>query len=281
MISPATMARPTATVANTADKERYTKQKESLLEMTEDRASNIALLERPNDHQSLPNREMQIPKQHKGYLLLKRCFDFVSSLCVGVVLLVPMGILALMIMIKDPGNPFYVQQRVGQNGRKIGVLKFRSMRKGADHLENMLTPEQIEQYKREYKLNDDPRLIGYKNPGDGNRCFGAFIRRTSLDELPQIVWNICIKGDMSVVGPRPILIDELIENYSEEERELFLSVKPGLTGYWQAYARNNATYETGKRQQMELYYVKNQSARLDLKILFATIGAVLEKQGAK
>lgn len=249
--------------------------------MAKEKASGVALLERSTENQFYTNMEMQIPKQRKGYLVLKRCFDFVASLLVSVVLLVPMGLLALMIVIKDPGNPFFMQSRVGQNGKQIGVMKFRSMRKGADQLDNMLTPEQMEQYKREYKLDDDPRLIGYQNPGDGNKCFGAFIRRTSLDELPQILWNICIKGNMSVVGPRPVLIEELHRNYSTEEQKLFLSAKPGLTGYWQAYARNNATYQTGERQRMELYYVKNQSAWLDLKILFATVGAVLAKQGAK
>jgi lipopolysaccharide/colanic/teichoic acid biosynthesis glycosyltransferase len=145
----------------------------------------------------------------------------------------------------------------------------------------MLTPEQLEEYRREYKLEDDPRLIGYKKPGDGSKCFGAFIRRTSIDELPQILFNICLRGNMSVVGPRPILRDELTENYTPAEQRALLSVKPGLTGYWQAYARNNATYESGERQHMELYYVKNASFLMDLKIIFATVGSVLKGSGAK
>lgn len=216
-----------------------------------------------------------------AYLAVKRCFDFLSSFVVSIILLIPLAVLALLVIIKDFGNPFYVQKRVGQNGKKLLVAKLRSMKNGADHLEEMLTPDQLEEYRREYKLSDDPRLIGYKNPGDSSKCFGGFIRKTSLDELPQIVWNICIKGDMSVVGPRPILQDELEENYTPEQQTMLLSVKPGLTGYWQAYARNNATYETGERQHMELYYVRNQSLWLDLKILFATVGAVLKESGAK
>lgn len=216
-----------------------------------------------------------------SYLVLKRCFDFMSSLIVSVVLLIPLGILALLVVVKDFGNPFYVQKRVGQNGRELRMVKLRSMKRGADSLETMLTPVQLAEYHREYKLCDDPRLIGYEKPGDSTKCFGGFIRKTSLDELPQIAWNICIKGDMSVVGPRPILREELEENYTPEQQRLFLSVKPGLTGYWQAYARNNATYKSGKRQQMELYYVKNQSLLLDIKILFATVGAVIRKKGAK
>lgn len=215
------------------------------------------------------------------YRIVKRCFDFLASFAVSIVLLLPLSILALVIVIKDFGNPFYVQKRVGQNGKELKVAKLRSMKKGADNLEKMLTPEQLEEYRREYKLSDDPRLIGYKKPGDSGKCFGGFIRKASLDELPQIVWNICIKGNMSVVGPRPILQSELEENYTPEQQTMLLSVKPGLTGYWQAYARNNATYETGERQRMELYYVQNQSLWLDIKILFATVGAVIGKRGAK
>ena len=224
----------------------------------------------------------QSRKQPKAaYLCIKRAFDFLASLCVSIILLIPVGILALIIVKKDPGNPFYVQKRVGQNGKVLPLAKLRSMRNGADNLEKMLTPEQLDEYRREYKLADDPRLIGYEKPGDSKTCFGAFLRKTSLDELPQIIWNICIKGNMSVVGPRPILREELEKNYTEEEQKILLSVKPGLTGYWQAYARSNATYETGERQRMELYYVHNCSVALDIKILLATIVAVVKGRGAQ
>lgn len=249
--------------------------------MIEENLSGTAVLERTGEDNQNKTNTQEIPKQNAGYLIVKRCFDFLSSACVSLLLLVPMTLIALMIVVKDPGSPFYMQKRVGKDGKEIGVLKFRSMRKGADHLEEMLTPEQLEQYKKEYKLDDDPRLIGYEKPGDGDKCFGAFIRRTSLDELPQIIWNICIKGNMSVVGPRPILQDELEENYSPEEQKLLLSVKPGLTGYWQAYARNNATYETRERQKMELFYVRNRSLWLDVKIILQTVVSVLHKAGAK
>ena len=205
------------------------------------------------------------------YRFWKRLFDFISSLFVSILLAVPVALVAVVIMLMDPGNPFYIQKRVGQNGKEIKILKFRSMKLGADCLEKFLTPGQIVEYKKEYKLRDDPRLIGYKKPGDGDKCFGAFLRRSNIDELPQIMWNICFMGDMSVVGPRPILSEELKKYYiNEEERRLFLSVKPGLTGYWQAYARNEATYESGKRQKMELYYIKNRSFWLDIKIIIKT-----------
>lgn len=220
-------------------------------------------------------------KKKRIYSVVKRCFDFVSSAIASILLLIPLAVLSLIILIKDFGNPFYMQKRMGKNGEVLKVAKLRSMKKGADHLEEMLTPEQLEEYHREYKLSDDPRLIGYRKPGDSRKCFGGMIRRMSLDELPQIVWNICIKGNMSVVGPRPILQDELEQNYTIAQQVELLSVKPGLTGYWQAYARNNATYDSGERQRMELYYVKHASILLDIKIIFATIGAVLFERGAR
>jgi len=220
-------------------------------------------------------------KRNRAYEILKQVFDLVSALCVSIALCIPMAIIALMIVMKDPGNPFFMHKRVGKDGKDIYILKFRSMKIGADDLEKMLTPEQLEEYRKEYKLKDDPRLIGYKKPGDGSKCFGSIIRRTSIDELPQIPYNICLRGNMSVVGPRPLLRDELEKNYSPAEQLAFTSVKPGLTGYWQAYARNNATYESGERQKMELYYVQNRSAMLDIKILFQTVITVLKKAGAE
>ena len=188
--------------------------------------------------------------------------------------------ISVVIVIMDFGSPFYVSKRVGYGRKVIGVLKFRSMKSGADNLERYLTPAQIAEYKKEYKLTDDPRLIGYKKVGDGDKCFGAFLRRSSLDELPQIFWNILILGNMSFVGPRPILLEELEQNYTRDEQKTLLSVKPGLTGYWQAYARNEASYLTGERQRMELYYIRNRSLLFDLRIMFATIKSVLCGKGA-
>ena len=225
--------------------------------------------------------EDTIVRKSFAYYLVKRTFDFLSSLILGIVILIPVMIISIIIPIKDFGSPFYRQKRVGKGGKPLYIYKFRSMRNGSDNLLSSLSPEQLEIYKREYKLDDDPRLIGYQKTGDGFRCFGAILRNTSLDELPQILINICILGNMSVVGPRPILDSELRENYTPEEKRLLLSAKPGLTGYWQAYARNDVGYENHGRQDMELYYVKNQSVWLDIKILFKTVEAVLTKRGAK
>ncbi|WP_298022591.1 sugar transferase [uncultured Dysosmobacter sp.] len=220
-------------------------------------------------------------KRKTIYELFKRCADIVLALLGSIVLLIPIAVIAVLIVCKDPGNPFYVHTRIGKGHKPIRVMKLRTMCRGADRLEEMLTPEQLVEYRREYKIHDDPRLIGWKKPGDGNRCFGARLRQTSLDEIMQIPYNILLKGNMSFVGPRPIMEDELKKNYTPEQQKLLLSVKPGLTGYWQAYARNNAVYEDGKRQRMELYYIQNRSLGFDIKIFFKTVGAVLSKAGAR
>lgn len=235
-----------------------------------------------------PEEVKRVPRKRNKlymcfYAFTKRLFDFLSSLVVSILISPILLIVTIIMLFKSFGNPIYKQKRLGRKGKVLKIYKFRSMRKGADNLEKFLNAEQLEEYKREYKLKDDPRLIGYKKAGDGEkeRCFGAKIRKTSIDELPQIFFNICILGNMSVVGPRPILTDELEKNYTEDEQKLLLSAKPGLTGYWQAYARNNATYKSGERQKMELYYAENRSLGLDIKIIFKTIISVLKKDGAE
>lgn len=220
-------------------------------------------------------------KRSNIYFFIKRVTDVLVALPATLLLWPVLIILCCWIMIADRGNPFYIQMRVGENGKELPVVKLRSMKRGADDLENTLNAEQLKVYRQEYKLDNDPRLIGWNEQAANGRCFGAFIRQLSLDELPQLFWNVLIKGNMALVGPRPILREELEKHYTKEEQEVFLSVKPGLTGYWQAYARNNATYETGERQRMELYYVQNQSIWMDIKIMFATVGAVLARNGAK
>ena len=126
------------------------------------------------------------------------------------------------------------------------------------------TPEQMLEWKTNYKLKDDPRVTKV----------GNILRKTSLDELPQLV-NI-IKGELSIVGPRPV-VDEELEKYGENKNK-FLSVTPGLTGYWQANGRSETTYE--QRMQMELYYVDNMNFKLDLQIVIKTFSAVIKKEGA-
>lgn len=211
--------------------------------------------------------ELQTRKSNPVYAVLKRAFDIVSSL-LGMIVLSPVFlILAIMVRWEDGGSVFYGHTRVGYHGKKITVYKFRSMKMRVGDLEKILTPEQLEQYKKEFKIDNDPRITR----------IGNILRKTSLDELPQL-FNI-FKGDLSVIGPRPIVAKETAI-YGRQVAKL-LSVKPGLTGYWQAYARNNATYESGERQKMEMYYVDNRSLWLDIKILFRTVISVIKRDGAE
>ena len=210
------------------------------------------------------------PKGYRNkpvYECVKRLFDLVFSL-VAVVALSPILLAVSLAVIAEDGLPvIYRAGRVGRWGKPITVLKFRSMFRSADDLEAMLSPEELEEYRKNFKLEKDPRITRV----------GAFLRKTSLDELPQL-FNI-IAGSLSLVGPRPVLQEET-ELYGED-RELLLSCKPGLTGLWQARGRSNVTYEDGARQALELKYVRERSALLDLKILFWTVGAVLRMDGAR
>lgn len=202
---------------------------------------------------------------NRVYLLVKRVSDFLLSL-IGICLtFLPMCIVAISIRIESPGAAIYTQMRIGKNGKPFRIYKFRSMYENADEMIADFTPEQKEEWEANCKLNDDPRITK----------IGKFLRKSSLDELPQLL-NI-LKGELSIVGPRPVTAEE-VERYGNE-RDLFLSVTPGLTGYWQAYARSTCTYE--QRIQMELHYAKNANLWWDIKIIFATVGAVLRGHGAK
>lgn len=201
------------------------------------------------------------------YRTIKRIGDIAGAAVMLGVSAPAFAVIAALIKLESPGPAFYVHQRVGKGGRKIRIFKFRSMQVGADDLESTLNDKDLEEYYKEFKLRKDPRVTE----------IGHSLRRSSLDELPQLL-NV-LSGEMSLVGPRPVMEEEL-KYYSEEELALFLSVKPGLTGYWQVYARNDATYESGKRQEMELWYAEHASLLLDAKLLVMTPLAVLRKRGA-
>lgn len=195
------------------------------------------------------------------YWIWKRIFDIAVSLVI-IVALVPVFILiALLIWLEDRGPVFYKQERVGKKGKTISLIKFRSMVQNAGNLEELLSKEQIEEYYKEYKIKNDPRITKV----------GKFLR-VGFDELPQLL--LILKGDLSFVGPRPLVKQELEDNYGMAA-DIFTSVTPGLTGYWQAYAHHEATYENQTRQKMELYYIFNCSAWFDIKIFFRTIKRVL------
>ena len=206
--------------------------------------------------------------KRRCYAFIKRTFDIVASVAALIILSPIMLIVALLVYVDDPGKVIYGHVRIGKDGKPFKMWKFRSMYMNADKMIDLLTPEQARQYYTEFKVDNDPRITK----------IGNFLRKTSLDELPQLFNVLC--NDMSLVGPRP-LVESEIQTYYEDTHDVLLAVKPGVTGYWQAYARNNATYQSGERQKMEMYYVRNASLWLDIKILFRTVKSVLKKSGAQ
>lgn len=209
-------------------------------------------------------------KGGKLYCFCKRIFDFVCSL-IGIIVLSPvLLVIALIIKITSKGPVLFKDVRVGKNFKLITVYKFRSMYIDAEtNIDKYLTKEQKEIWNKERKLDNDPRITK----------IGKFLRKTSLDELPQL-FNILF-GNLSIVGPRPIKMRELKDNYSEYEQEMLMKVKPGLTGYWQVYGRSNVDYKSGERQKAELAYLPKRSLLFDLKLILLTIPAVLKSKGAK
>lgn len=209
----------------------------------------------------------------KIYMFFKRIIDIIGAL-VGCLALLPLTLCIWIanIIAKDNGPVFYAHKRIGKNGKEFKMYKFRTMCNNAhemvkdeESMKRYFTDEQIEEWKENFKIEDDPRITKV----------GKFLRKTSLDEVPQVI-NI-LKGELSIIGPRPVIGEEL-EKY-EENKDKFLSVTPGLTGYWAANGRSDISYE--ERMEMELYYVDNVSLKLDVQIFFKTIISVLKREGAK
>ena len=200
----------------------------------------------------------------KVYLAIKRLIDIIGSL-IGIILLSPLYIIiAILIKFDSPGKVVFGHTRKGKGGKDIKVYKFRTMYSNASEIFEIFTPEQKEEYYTNFKLDNDPRVTK----------LGGFLRKTSLDELPQL-FNI-LKGDMTIIGPRPI-VEKEVEKYGDKAEKLF-SVVPGLGGYWQANGRSDTTYE--ERVEMDMYYIDHMCFTLDAKILFQTIFSVLKGEGA-
>lgn len=218
-----------------------------------------------------PPRDDSVPAPRPGgagYRAAKRAFDIVFSLAVIAVLAVPVALLCLAIVLDSPGAPFFRQERVGLGGRRIYIWKLRSMVPDAhSNPGRYMTPEQLETWRREQKLDDDPRVTRV----------GRLLRRTSLDELPQFI-NV-LTGDLSVIGPRPVTLEETYE--FGDARDEFLSCKPGITGWWQVTERNAATWENGERQLLELFYVRHASLALDLRIFVRTFKTMFVERTGK
>lgn len=198
--------------------------------------------------------------------IIKRTFDIVVSFLLLVIFSPLFAYISLMVR-KDGGSITYGHERVGYQGKKFKCLKFRSMVVNSKEvLEDLLKndPQAREEWNKDFKLKDDPRVTR----------IGSFLRKTSLDELPQL-WNV-LKGDMSLVGPRPIVEEELARY--QEDVEYYLMVKPGMTGVWQVSGRSDADYTS--RVYFDSWYVKNWSLWYDIAILCKTFKVVINKDGA-
>ena len=219
------------------------------------------------DNTVVNNSSVYIIKR-KCYFAVKRLFDIVCSL-IGCILLLPIAVVVKIsyLLSKDTKTIFYKQKRIGKNGKTIYIYKFRSMVYNADVILKELLKQK--KYKRQWDLNqkleNDPRITK----------IGHILRKTSLDEMPQFI-NV-LKGDMSLIGPRPLVEGEL--DAHNGNHNIYESVRPGITGWWAANGRSNITYE--ERLNLEYYYCKNCSVLLDIKCIFKTIRAVIFKIGAK
>jgi Undecaprenyl-phosphate galactose phosphotransferase WbaP len=201
-----------------------------------------------------------------GAAVAKRLLDVIGAVVLGLVF-APLMLVILFLMRKGDGSVIYRHWRVGRNGQMFSCLKFRTMVPNADQvLRDLLEsdPELQAEWVRDHKLRNDPRVTR----------LGRFLRRTSLDELPQLM-NV-LRGEMSLVGPRPVIREELLR-YGRNVNT-YLAAKPGITGLWQVTGRNDTDYR--RRVVLDTYYVRNQNLLLDLYILAKTTGVVLGGNGA-
>ncbi len=201
------------------------------------------------------------------YLVFKRVFDILVSFTFLIILSPLFLLIAICIKIESKGPIFYKHKRIGKYGKIFYLYKFRSMYEDADKkLEKMLEKTLVrKEWEENFKLSNDSRITKV----------GKILRKTSLDELPQLL-NI-LKGEMSIIGPRPV-VEKEIEKYGKDKAK-FLSVTPGLTGWWACNGRSCRSYKD--RMALELYYVDYMSLWLDIKIFFLTVVAVIKGHGAK
>jgi len=199
---------------------------------------------------------------------VKRTFDLLFSLLI-LTLLSPLYFLIwLSIKLSSRGKAFYSHERVGRGGKYFRCYKFRTMYRDADkRLKDILESNPVlqEEWKKNFKLKKDPRITPV----------GRFLRKTSLDELPQF-WNV-LKGDLSVVGPRPVVQEEIDEHFGVKAYKI-LSIRPGITGIWQVSGRNDTSYET--RIKMDEQYVDKHSLFLDIKLVLKTVPCMISSRGA-
>lgn len=210
----------------------------------------------------LPTAQQLIDAQSTSSRVVKRTGDILFSLAVLGLGSPVFVLLAVLVKLSSPGPVFYVQRRIGRGYKGFGCIKFRTMRKDADRTLQILleqSPELKEEFRKDFKLKADPRITP----------IGRFLRRSSLDELPQFL-NV-LRGQMSVVGPRPIVWEEL-DRYGRQMDEV-LAVRPGLTGLWQVSGRNNLSYDA--RVQLDIRYARRRCFLLDMGIILRTVAVIL------
>ena len=209
-------------------------------------------------------------KANWWYRFVKRSFDIWVSL-IAILILSPLYLLFIIInAIYTRGHPIFFDKRIGKDHKHINVYKYRSMYYDAEtNVDKYLSKAQKKQWKKERKVENDPRITP----------FGRILRKTSIDELPQL-FNILF-GSMSFVGPRPITEGELTNNFTKEQQDIMLSARPGLIGYWGVKGRSNVAFADGVRQKLELDYFKLRGIWFDLGLMFRVIPAVLKGSGAK
>lgn len=204
-----------------------------------------------------------------GYRFVKRSFDIAFSIVVLAVcvLLLPVTVILLIsITLQTKASPIYVQERVGRYGKPMRIFKLRSMVGDSDNVEKYLDDKQLVQWRKERKVEDDPRITP----------IGKFIRKTSIDEFANVL-NV-LAGQMSVIGPRPVSYEEM-RWYTYEDQARVLSMRGGITGLWQATSRNEATFESGERQAIEIKYVETASFKTDWQVFKGTFKAMIQGTG--
>ena len=205
---------------------------------------------------------------HIIYSGIKRFFDIIVGI-LGIIILLPVSIIVKIVNIinKDYAPIFYSHIRIGKNGKEFKLYKFRSMVPNADEVLKELLKQKkyADEWNKNQKFENDPRITKA----------GKVLRKTSLDELPQFI-NV-LKGDMSLIGPRPLVKGELDAHHGNHQ--IYEKVRPGITGWWACNGRSATTYK--KRLELEYYYVNNMSLWLDIKCIYKTVEAVLKRNGAK
>ena len=247
---------------NLAIKEEYVVETENEVD-----SQNLEIREIKKDIE--PSKDAIKVKNGIVYLICKKIIDIVAGV-IGVILLAPITLVVWIIrlcMHENDGPLFFEQLRIGKDGKQFRLYKFRTMVMNADeklykYLEE--NEEARKEYKKYKKLKNDPRITK----------LGNFLRKTSLDEFPQFI-NL-LKGDMSLVGPRPYLYRE--KNDMGDYYDQIVQVKPGITGYWQVNGRNDVDFE--ERTYMDTYYIEHRGIIMDLKIILKTVLKMFKKEGA-